>query len=642
MIDLQDINFEFGGRYLYKEASWQIKPGERIGLIGKNGTGKSTLLRVLMGEYSISGGNIQKQGGIKIGFLTQDFLDRNLEGSVLEVTMQAFEELLDIEKQMHEITAKMETDYNDKLLERLGDLQHQYEMHDGYTIHNRAAEVLEGLGFKTEQLDKPLQQFSGGWRMRALLAQMLLTKPDLLMLDEPTNHLDLPSIQWLENYLKTYAGSVIVVSHDRYFLNRLCNRIVEISNLKFNIFEGNFDDYIDQKEERMLLQQRQFSNQQQYIKDQEKFINRFRAKASKSVAVQSRVKMLDRLDKIEAPEGDTASVGIRFGMDHAGGKVTLEIEKLHKNFGTLNVFNNAEGQIVRGDKVALIGANGLGKSTLLKIVDGLLPAEGKITLGHNVHMSYFSQQQSESLDNTKTIVDELQYFAPWVKEQDARTILGSFLFTGEDVFKKIKVLSGGEKSRVALAKTVVSRSNFLLLDEPTNHLDMQSVNILAKALIEYEGSILLVSHDRHFINMIADKIWFIENQKIKEYPGGYEEFEEWYNKRVVPPPTVAKQLHKDEKPAQVAGEKNDPAQKQVSKNKLIQMQKDMDKLEQEIELHKQQLKKIEDSYNNPDIASDSKKLNEATGEHKKLSDTIKQLNLNFETLFEQMMLLQEN
>jgi ATP-binding cassette, subfamily F, member 3 len=527
MIALNNVSYEFGGTYLYRDANWHIKPRERIGLVGKNGSGKTTLLRVINGEYELREGTMSKIKTLKVGYLHQEMSETATDAPIVEVAMQAFKETMAVEVEMNQLYHAMETEVTDDQLERLGHLQEEFERQNGYQIRSTTEEILEGLGFSTTDLTRPLKEFSGGWRMRVILARMLLQKPDLLMLDEPTNHLDLPSIEWLENYLQSYEGTVIVVSHDKFFLNRMVTKIVEVAHLKLYQWEGNYDFFLEAKKERDDLQQRQYENQQQYIKDQEKFITRFRAKASKATAVQSRVKKLDKLDKVVEVEGEGPRVNLKFAISRESGKVVMELDDVSKAFDTNVILKRSHGLIRRGDKIALIGANGKGKSTLLRIIADNEPFEGNRKEGHNVITSFFAQHQLEALNLNNEILQELTEHGSGLLESELRNVLGCFLFAGDDVFKPIKVLSGGEKSRVALAKTLVEKANFLLLDEPTNHLDLQSIEVLVQALQLYKGSFVLVSHDRYFVTEVANKIWWIEGNKIKEYPGSYAEYVDW-------------------------------------------------------------------------------------------------------------------
>jgi len=395
MIALTDIGFEFGGRLLYRNANWHIKPNERIGLIGLNGTGKSTLLRIIDGEYSLTEGTMSKPKDLSIGFLNQDQLSFDSEECILNVAMTAFAEALRLEKEIEEIIVQLETDHSDEIIQKLSDKQEAFEQYDGYNIRHKTEKILEGLGFTTTQLAQPFNKFSGGWRMRVLLAKMLLQEPNLLMLDEPTNHLDLPSIIWLEEYLRSYKGTVIVVSHDRFFLDKMVNKIVEVSMQKIFEYSGNYSFYLSQKSERMELQQRSYDNQQQFIKDQERLINRFKAKASKASMAQSRVKMLDRIERIEAPEDDNREINIQFRVAQQPGRFIAEFEDVSKSYPDIEILKHAFGKIERGDKIALIGANGKGKSTLLRLMAGTDSFEGEIKKGHNVKQAFYAQHQLE-------------------------------------------------------------------------------------------------------------------------------------------------------------------------------------------------------------------------------------------------------
>ena len=531
MISISNLSYYLGSRALYDAASMHIKPKDKIGLIGLNGTGKSTLLRLIMGEFQADGGGISKSGDCTIGFLNQDLLSYQTDDSILSVAMQAFERQNELQRQLNEIFHEMEVNYHDKLVDRLARVQDEFEALDGYTVQSRTEEILEGLGFSTADLQKPLRSFSGGWRMRVMLAKLLLQKPALLMLDEPTNHLDLPSIQWVEKYIQTYEGAVIVVSHDRQFLDNCITTIVEIANGKFNYYGGNYSYYIEEKALRNEIQKGAYENQQAHIRQTERFIERFKAKATKAKQAQSRMKQLSRLELIDAVVDENAKVHFRFNFSTQPGRHILQLEEATKAYGDKKILTNTTAGIERGDKIALIGANGRGKSTLLRVIAGTEEIGGERKTGHNAIFSFYAQHQLESLNVNHNLIEELKYACPTKSETELRTILGCFLFSGDEVFKKIKVLSGGEKSRVALAKVLISEANFLLLDEPTNHLDMQSVNILIQALQQYEGTYVVVSHDRYFVEAIANKIWFIENEEIKQYPGTYEEYEWWMEER---------------------------------------------------------------------------------------------------------------
>jgi len=533
MLTISNLSFYFGSRVIYEDASLQIRPKDKIGLIGANGTGKSTLLRLISGEYAPNEGQISKSNDCTIGFLNQDLLSYKTEASILEVALQAFGEVLNLQARIETLLVELENNYTDQTLEELTDCQAEFDRIDGYTAQAKAEAVLEGLGFVTADLTRSLNTFSGGWRMRVMLAKLLLQKPSILLLDEPTNHLDMPTIEWLEKYIRTYEGAVITVSHDRTFLDNVSDMIVEVEGGDLVVYSGNYAFYLEEKALRSEIQHNAFVNQQQMIKQTEQFIQRFKAKATKARQVQSRVKALEKVQRIEDVRTESSGMHIRFKINRQPGKDVLTLKNLSKSYDDLVIFENTEAKIHRGDKIAFIGANGKGKTTLLRILADIEPFEGERLLGYNVEMSFFAQHQLESLNLENNILDELLQCGSEKTELELRTVLGCFLFAGEEVFKKIKVLSGGERSRVALAKTLVSNANFLMLDEPTNHLDMLSVNILIDALKSYEGTYVVVSHDRHFIDKVANKIWFIEDNQLREYPGTYAEYALWNEKRML-------------------------------------------------------------------------------------------------------------
>jgi len=508
---------------------------------------------------------------------------------------------------------------------------------DGYNLQYRAESLLEGLGFSTEDLHRPLSEFSGGWRMRVMLAKIMLQKPDLLLLDEPTNHLDLPAIQWIENYLANYQGTIVIVSHDRYFLDKIVNKIAEISNEKITIYSGNYTFYEGEKALREELQRSQFKNQEKYIKEQEKLIDRFRAKASKAKMAQSRIKALDKMERISDVESSSAEIRINFQIGQQPGKVISKLKINRKEYPKLRIFEHTEAMIERGDKIALIGANGKGKSTLLRMIANAEPFDGEKQMGHNVVEAFYAQHQLESLNLNHEILEELQYAAPDQSDQTLRAILGAFLFGGDDVFKKIKVLSGGEKSRVALAKVMLSKSNFLILDEPTNHLDIQSVRILIDVLNKYEGTFIVVSHDRFFLSQIANKIWWIENKEIKEYPGTYDEYEESKAKASAPAPVQKKVKAQVAEPAaQKDKHKDDDQQKQ--QQKLAKRFKGLEEKLADLEVKK---KDLERELAVPDIYQDQVKFQEKLKQFNDTETRLKDTTKEWEEVFEQISTLEK-
>ncbi len=642
MFVLQEITLEFGSRVLFGDLSWHIKPNEKIGLIGANGTGKSTLLRVISGEYSPTSGNISKRNDLIIGFLNQDLLSYLSDNSILDVAMEAFERANVVHTEIEKILVQLEHDHSEEILNKLHKLQTEYDSLDGYQLQSKAEAILEGLGFTTEDLKRPLKEFSGGWRMRVMLAKTLLQKPNLLLLDEPTNHLDLPSIQWLENYLHDYEGAVIIVSHDRYFLDKIVNKIAELEYEKLTLYTGNYSDYLIEKEERKELQMNAFKNQERYIKEQEKFIERFRAKASKATAVQSRVKALEKLDKVEEVAGPLAAIKIRFAVDKQPGKIISKLNIRSKAYGSNELLKNTTAEITRGDKIAFIGANGKGKSTLLRLLAGHEEFDGDKEETYNVVETFYAQHQLESLNKEYHPLEELQMTAPDETDTYLRSLLGAFLFKGDDVFKKIKVLSGGERARVALAKVILDKANFLLLDEPTNHLDIQSVNVLVEVLNKYEGTYIVVSHDRYFLSRIANKIWYIENKELKEYPGTYHEFEVWQAEQKALKPTKSSpvtKLAKAEKATNIyPDEKKKDQNKKKEKQRLETLSK---KHEEQVTILKKDHERLSLMMSDPNVFQDKLKYKNLQSEFDKCVHDLKHHEVEWEAYYLKLLELDE-
>lgn len=672
---LQNVTFEFGARIIVKDATWHIQPNERIGLIGYNGTGKSTLLKLFAGEYLPSEGTVERSRSTTIGYLHQDLLSFDTNGSILEVAMTAFERVLQLEKEIDELGKRLEKNSDDNvLLHQYTDALHEMDVLDGYTIHHRTEEILQGLGFANADLQRPFREFSGGWRMRVLLAKMILQAPDLLLLDEPTNHMDLPSIEWLEKYLQHYQGSVVIVSHDKYFLDRMVTKIVELYQKELHIYNGNYSFYETEKLQRVELQQRAFENQQDYIRQQERFIERFRAKASKAAAAQSAMKRLDKIDRIEDVEIERPNIRINFRVDKTPGRILATLKGATKRFGELTIVENTSAEIDRGDKIALIGANGKGKSTLLRMIAGAEPFEGERVWGHNVDESFYAQHQMEALDVNNTVLEEMQLCGSQKTDLELRVLLGCFLFSGDDVEKKIKVLSGGEKARVALAKTIVSKANFLLLDEPTNHLDMHSCDLLIEALNKYEGSFLLVSHDRYFISRTANKIWEIDEHSIREFKGPYEEWVDWKERNVaarlaaarsqttgpapqaaatapgksataasVPSPARSAPAAQRPAPAKAASAPTAPvAINKEAKKELQKQQRLFQQLEEKIAALTKQKNALEASLSDPATYSDKNKFVQAEADYKKAGAELEKANREYEQVFEKIMELERS
>jgi ATP-binding cassette subfamily F protein 3 len=636
-----NITFEFGSRVIVADATWHIQPGERIGLIGYNGTGKSTLLKLLVGDYSPSEGTVERGRSTTIGYLHQDLLSFDTNDSIVNVALSAFEKIQQLEKEIEALGKELEATSDEKTLLLYSDKLHEIEVLGGYDIHHKTEEVLQGLGFANEDLQRPYKEFSGGWRV--LLAKMILQQPDLLLLDEPTNHLDLPSIEWLEKYLQHYKGSVVIVSHDKYFLNRMVTKIVELYQQQLNFYTGNYDYYETEKEQRTEIQQRAYENQQDYIRQNERLIERFRAKASKAAMAQSLIKKLDRLDRIENVEIERPNLKINFRVDKQPGKILASLKHATKSFGSNLIINHTGAEIERGDKIALIGANGKGKSTVLRMIAGTEPFEGERNWGHNVDESFYAQHQLEALNINNTILEEMMECGSGKTELELRSLLGCFLFSGDDVEKKIRILSGGEKARVALAKVIAGKANFLLLDEPTNHLDIHSVELLADALNKYEGSYILVSHDRYFVSKTANKIWEIVDHEIKEFKGGYEEYVQWKERMAKAKTESAKQ--QVENPGQEKSKQPPSKIKQETANninrdqqkELQKLQKQFSKLEGTINELNQQKTNIETELALPENYSDKKTFLQLEEKYGQVQQKLAAANREYENLFEKIM-----
>ena len=556
------------------------------------------------------------------------------DASILDVAKTAFERVLEIQARIEILGIELEKAEDEKKLTEYTDLLHEMDVLDGYSIDHKTEDVLHGLGFSQNDLLRPYKEFSGGWRMRVLLAKMILMQPDLLMLDEPTNHLDLPSIEWLEKYLSHYQGAVVIVSHDKFFLNRMVNKIVELYQRRLHIYSGNYTYYENEKALRVELQQRAFQNQQDFIRQQERFIERFKAKASKATQAQSVQKRLDKLERVEEAVVERPNIRINFSIDKVPGKVICTLKNIGKQFGDIRILNGGTAEIERGDKIALIGANGKGKSTLLRIIADREPFEGERNWGHNVDESFYAQHQLEHLRLDNTVLEEMQTAGSNKTDLELRTVLGCFLFSGEDVDKRIRVLSGGEKARVALAKTIISKANFLMLDEPTNHLDMHSVDLLAEALDKYEGSLILVSHDRYFISRTANKIWEIVDEKIVEFKGNYTEWVEWKERmraqlQVKADPKPEKQVVVA-KPAPVSIDK----EKQKEKKKL---QKRFDELETKLNQLRLAKTEMEAQLGNPEIYTQKEAFATLEKKYQTISQDVRTAEKDYEKLFEDLM-----
>lgn len=529
MISADNIAVSFNGNYLFKGVTFQLKGGAKVGLVGKNGAGKSTLLKLLTGMVEISEGNLSIPKEFKIGYLKQD-LGTQGDNSVREEALKAFEEENSLEEEYEKITHAVATrdDYESDeyadLIQRLSDLGAKLEISGASQKAGDADKILIGLGFKQEELDRNIREFSGGWRMRVELAKILLQEPDALLLDEPTNHLDIESIDWLEQYLQNYTGILVLISHDQQFLDNITSRTIEINGGRIYDFKCGYTKYLNQREELFELQRAAKANQDRQIEQLERFIDRFRAQATKASSVQNKIKQLEKIERIEVDERVVEAMKIRFVEPPRAGQQVVTIENASKAYEDKEIIKNINFIIGRHEKIAFVGKNGEGKSTLAKMIVGAVKGEGKLELGHNVNLGYYAQNQAEELDLDKTVFETIDDIARGEIRKKIRELLGSFLFRGEDVDKKVKVLSGGEKGRLALCKLLLEPYNFLVLDEPTNHLDIPSKEILKEALVHFKGTLLVVSHDREFLRGLVDKVYEFKNKEVKEYAGGIDFF----------------------------------------------------------------------------------------------------------------------
>jgi ATP-binding cassette subfamily F protein 3 len=528
MLQLADAGKRFGPKLLFQNANWLITPNERTALVGANGTGKSTLMKILAGLDGLDYGNVQRTRGMSIGYLPQDGLA--LSGrTVFEECLSVFDELLSLEKELETLSVSLaeldpESAAYTAAADRFSHIDSRFRAHDGYALDAQVGTVLTGLGFSKDDWKRRTEEFSGGWQMRIALAKLLLQKPSLLLLDEPTNHLDLETRNWLEDYLRTYPNGYILISHDRYFLDVTVDKIIEIWNKGLHVYHGNYEKYLQQKAERRAQIEAAYRNQRERIEQLEAFINRFRYQATKAKQVQSRIKELDKIERIEIPQEEQA-IHFTFPQPPPSGRTVVEVSGLFKSYGPKQVLNDVSFTIDRCDRIALVGVNGAGKSTLIRLLSGQdTPTSGLLKLGHNVLAEYFAQDQYKVLDPGARMLSDIGSTAPRVSETELRSLLGCFLFSGDDVFKTLGVLSGGERNRYALAKILVSPANFLLLDEPTNHLDLRAKDVLLEAINAFTGTVIFVSHDRYFIDRLATRVFEVGAAKVNVYPGNYEDY----------------------------------------------------------------------------------------------------------------------
>lgn len=589
MLNIYNLSVSFQGEYLFEEISFQLRGGDRVGLVGKNGAGKSTLLKILAKDLAPDSGEIASDKKIKIGFLKQD-IDFVQGRTVLEEAYEAFEEIKAMEAKMDNINHQLatRTDYESDayhdLMVDISELTHQYEILGGYNYQGETEKILQGLGFKREEFNKKTEEFSGGWRMRIELAKLLLQSNDILLLDEPTNHLDIESIIWLESFLVNFPGAVVIVSHDKMFLDNVTNRTIEISLGRIYDYNKPYSKYLVLRQELREQQLASQKNQEKQIQQTERLIEKFRAKASKASMAQSLIKKLDKVDRIEVDEDDNAVMNVRFPISVQPGKVVIEVENVSKSYGQNHVLDNVNMMIERGIKTAFVGQNGQGKSTLAKIIVGEIPHQGTVKLGHNVQIGYFAQNQADYLDGNITVLDTMINAANETNRSKVRDILGSFLFRGDEVEKYVKVLSGGERNRLALAKLLLQPLNVLVMDEPTNHLDIKSKNVLKEALNSFEGTLILVSHDRDFLQGLCDKVYEFKDRKIKEYLGDIDFYLEQRQIKSMREAELATKVNKETKETSNKNDYKDQKKGKSLKNKLSNIEAAISKLEKEISI----------------------------------------------------------
>jgi len=641
MIDLSNLSLQFNGKYLFQNINYKINSGDKISLVGANGTGKSSLLKIISGELQPETGKILKQKNISIGYLPQESIIHQGK-ALLNEAKSALTNIVSLNTKETQITTALadvnlsEEEHND-LINQLGEVHYRLQELDSYSADSKIEKILTGLGFDENDFGKLTNEFSGGWQMRIALAKILISQNDVLLMDEPTNHLDLDSLEWLIDFLKDYKGSLLIVSHDKRFINEVTNKTLEIFLGKFYSFSGDYDSYLKYKEERDSQFANQYLIQQKKIKETESFIERFRYKATKAKQVQSRIKQLEKIDLIALPD-NRENINIKFPEPPLSGKVNIELKSLSKYFGDKNIFSDLNFQVSRGDKIAFVGPNGAGKTTLSKIISGKIDFDnGERTIGHNTIISYYAQDVADNLEPEFDIIETVEGIAEDKTLGQLRNLLGSFLFSGDDVFKKIGVLSGGEKSRVALAKILLTKANFIILDEPTNHLDISSKAVLQKALIEFSGSLILVSHDIDFLTPIVNKVAEIRNGAIKIFDGGIEYYllkrqealAEDKNNSINKSTTSDSISKKDQK--RIDAEKRQ--RKYEASKDLV---KEISELEKQIELLERKEKELEHNLTLPEFFSDPQKAKETTflfnNTKKKLEDKIKEWEIASEKL----------
>ena len=628
MLSINDLNLQYGSKPIFRNVAAQIHTGDRVGLAGVNGAGKSTLLRIMCGEQDVDPGIVSRASWFSVAYLPQE-VTIDLDGrSLFDEAQSAFDDVLAQQEQLDRVSEELalldpDSPEIDGLLALQGDLQHALDGCDVFRIRPQIERVLFGLGFSAGDLDRPVGNFSGGWIMRLLLAKLLLKKPSLLLLDEPTNHLDLDSLTWLEDFLLQYQGAMVIISHDRAFLDRVTAITWELSLGRLTVFRGNYSHYLVEKAQRLEMERAAYDNQQAQIRQSERFITRFRAKSTKSKQVQSRVKQLEKLDRIELSETER-SIHFNFPPAAPSGRDVLTLEDVRKSFAGRTVFDGVSLNLQRGDKLAVVGVNGAGKTTLLKIIAGLETAEGTVRPGHNVILSYFGQHQAQELAGDQSILDTVYHTAVDMTITQVRSLLGAFLFTGDEVEKQVRVLSGGEKSRVALARMLVRPANLMLLDEPTNHLDMSSQEILQEALAQYEGTIIVVSHNRFFVNSFVNKVLEIRNGRATIHEGNIDDYLEWRRREETRASETATQSSSATR-AVAAGDENSADRKVQRRQRALERQelnkkigpwrRKSEEAEQEIDRHERRKAELEALMAEPDLYSDQERWSATSREY---------------------------
>lgn len=643
MVSLNNISKEFGGEILFDNISFNISKKERIGFAGKNGAGKSTLLNIIAGELSPDSGEVVTSKDFKIGYLKQE-MHTNPNNTVIKETLDVLSFIDEKKDRLEELTKLLgiRTDYESKeylkLIDEIDFINHELMILDADKLNGKAEVILKGLGFNSSDFNRMLNEFSHGWRMRVEIAKLLLINPDLLLLDEPTNHLDIESIQWLEDYLKSYNGSVVLVSHDRTLLDKLSTRTIEINMGKAHDYKVIYSEYIRLREERQEQLEASFSNQQKELREIERFIERFRYKASKAKQVQSRVKQLDKVDRIEIDKRDTKSIHFSFPEAQKSGKVVIEADNITKYYGEKLVFKNINSKVIRGEKLALVGKNGEGKSTMAKIINNSIEYDGELKIGHNVILGYYSQDIWDMLDPKLTVFETIDNIAVGDIRTKIKSILGAFLFQGDDIDKKVSILSGGEKSRLALVKLLMTPTNLLLLDEPTNHLDILSKDILKDALLQYSGTIILVSHDRDFLQGLSDRCLEFKNHGVKEYLGDIQYFlsKKQQERNDLITNNKTDQNNQNDSANKINWEKKKERDKQIRK-----INKEIEQCEQEIEKHEGELEKLNLKLANPDEFSEEFKSGQLFITHDNLTSKIASVYKNWEKLSSKLEALEE-